>query len=80
MREMSLRQAWNGEELRAFRRQVRESRIFPGCHGCCNLKYIGNKAFGLPGVRLTPSADPAAGPAPVAAEAAPLEAAMRQGR
>lgn len=55
MREVSLREAWNGAPLRAFRREVRDAQIFPGCHGCCNLKYVGPKRFGLAGVAAQPA-------------------------
>lgn len=53
MRTTTLAESWNGPELRAFRSSVRESRIYPGCHGCCNLKYIGAKRFGLAGIDPT---------------------------
>jgi hypothetical protein len=48
--QRTLRQSWNGEALRAFRSEVRSTGIYPGCHGCCNLKYVGNKRMGLVGV------------------------------
>jgi MoaA/NifB/PqqE/SkfB family radical SAM enzyme len=50
MRREDLRELWNGERLRSFRRATREARVYAGCHGCCNLKYIGDKPFGLAGV------------------------------
>jgi len=50
MRQQSLRESWNGEALRAFRRELRDAVVYPGCHGCCNLKYVGPKPFGLTGV------------------------------
>ncbi len=67
MREVSMREAWNGVPLRRFRSQVRDAAIYPGCHGCCNLKYVGSLEFGLRGVRAEetrqrPSAIPAARP------------------
>lgn len=50
LRPQTLRQAWNSERLRAFRRMVHRDRIYPGCHGCCNLKYVGRTPHGLEGV------------------------------
>jgi MoaA/NifB/PqqE/SkfB family radical SAM enzyme len=50
MRQVTLRQAWNGERLRAFRSEVQDVGIYPGCNGCCNLKYVGPKRLGLLGV------------------------------
>jgi MoaA/NifB/PqqE/SkfB family radical SAM enzyme len=50
MRQLTLREAWNGEALRAFRSALRQERIYPGCNGCCNLKYVGDKRPGLLGV------------------------------
>ena len=56
MRRESLHELWNGERLRAFRRDTSAARIYPGCHGCCNLKYIGSKPHGLRGVSDAPAA------------------------
>jgi MoaA/NifB/PqqE/SkfB family radical SAM enzyme len=42
VRETTLREAWNSERVRAFRRATQTARIYPGCHGCCNLKYVGD--------------------------------------
>lgn len=50
IRKGTLRRMWNGERLRAFRRSARDARVYPGCHGCCNLKYVGTKPYGLAGV------------------------------
>ena len=58
MRRETIRSHWNQERLRAFRRATRDAGIYPGCHGCCNLKYVGDKPFGLAGVSLA-SAVPA---------------------
>jgi len=41
---------WNGAEMREFRRDLRRERIYPGCNGCCNLKYLGPTGYGLAGV------------------------------
>ena len=50
MRQLTLPEAWNGEALRAFRSEVHDVGIYPGCNGCCNLKYVGSKRAGLLGV------------------------------
>jgi len=50
LRTDSLRDVWNGARFRDFRRSARAEGVFPGCNGCCNLKYVGPKAFGLAGV------------------------------
>jgi len=50
VRQGSLSEAWNGEDFRALRVAIRESRVFPGCNGCCNLQYVGRRAFGLAGL------------------------------
>ncbi len=55
MRRYTLQQAWNSEPMRAFRRAAQRDRIYPGCHGCCNLTYIGDKPHGLEGVSLKPA-------------------------
>jgi len=55
MRTTSLSDSWNGAELRAFRARLRDNRVYPGCHGCCNLKYIGDKKFGLAGASQSES-------------------------
>lgn len=52
IRRESIRELWNGERLRAFRRQTQEAGVYPGCHGCCNLKYVGAKPHGLAGVGI----------------------------
>jgi len=54
MRNETIDTLWNSEPLRAFRRQTESVGVYPGCHGCCNLKYVGRKKLGLAGV----SADP----------------------
>jgi hypothetical protein len=50
LRKETLRSMWNGERVRAFRRATQTARIYAGCHGCCNLKYVGKKPYGLEGV------------------------------
>lgn len=50
IRRENLRDLWNGERLRTFRRATEAAGIYPGCHGCCNLKYIGPTPLGLAGV------------------------------
>jgi MoaA/NifB/PqqE/SkfB family radical SAM enzyme len=50
LRNETLRSMWNSERVRAFRRSTREARIHAGCHGCCNLKYVGTKQYGLEGI------------------------------
>lgn len=49
-RQQTLQEIWNGEEFREFRRDIKQKKIYAGCNGCCNLKYIGPKAYGLAGV------------------------------
>lgn len=66
LRTDSLRDVWNSERFRGFRQTARAEKVFPGCNGCCNLKYVGPKAFGLAG--LSPE-----GLSAVAEEAAPRE-------
>ncbi len=39
--EKTFDEAWNGEAFRAFRRKLREAKIFPGCEGCCFISYRG---------------------------------------
>jgi MoaA/NifB/PqqE/SkfB family radical SAM enzyme len=51
MRVQTLAEVWNGEAFREFRRAIRRDRIYAGCNGCCNLKYVGPKKYGLAGVR-----------------------------
>ena len=50
LRTQSLREVWNSERFRDFRRSARAEKVFAGCNGCCNLKYVGSKAFGLAGI------------------------------
>ncbi len=50
MRRQPIEEVWNGERFRAFRRSVQRDRIYPGCNGCCNLKYVGPQKYGLAGV------------------------------
>jgi MoaA/NifB/PqqE/SkfB family radical SAM enzyme len=50
LRQETLRGMWNSERVRAFRRATQTKRIYAGCHGCCNLKYVGTKQYGLAGV------------------------------
>lgn len=42
-----LPEVWNGERFRAFRRTLRSDRVYPGCNGCCNLRYVGPKKHGI---------------------------------
>lgn len=49
-RNQTLQEVWNGPEFKKFRRDTRDSKIFDGCNGCCNLKYIGPKKYGLAGI------------------------------
>ena len=42
--EKSFEEAWNGAAFRAFRRKLRDAKIFPGCEGCCFISYRGKKA------------------------------------
>lgn len=53
MRQQTLADVWNGDDLRAFRRDLRRDRVYAGCHGCCNLSYIGAKPYGLAGLTTT---------------------------
>jgi hypothetical protein len=41
---------WNNEETRALRRDILQSKVFAGCNGCCNLRYVGPREFGLAGL------------------------------
>ncbi|HYD47023.1 MAG TPA: radical SAM protein [Terriglobales bacterium] len=50
MREESIATLWNSERLRSFRVATHRARVYPGCHGCCNLKYTGPRKFGLAGI------------------------------
>ncbi len=49
MRRESLREAWNNERFRTFRLATEDAGVYPACSGCCNLKYVGPKPFGLAG-------------------------------
>ncbi|MDF1800671.1 MAG: radical SAM protein [Planctomycetota bacterium] len=49
-RNQTLQEVWNGPEFKKFRRDTREFKVFDGCNGCCNLKYIGPKKYGLEGL------------------------------
>lgn len=40
VRENSLKEIWNGEDMRAFRRRRREM-AFEVCRGCCEIEYKG---------------------------------------
>jgi hypothetical protein len=50
LRTETLRSMWNSERIRSFRRETQVARVYAGCHGCCNLKYVGETAYGLAGV------------------------------
>jgi len=64
VRRDRLHGAWNGEALRAFRRDLRSARIYPGCSGCCNLKYVGRRRMGLDGVSGRPDVESEIGERP----------------
>jgi MoaA/NifB/PqqE/SkfB family radical SAM enzyme len=49
-RSQTMREVWNGEEFKQFRRGLMENKVYAGCSGCCNLKYTGSKRWGLAGV------------------------------
>jgi MoaA/NifB/PqqE/SkfB family radical SAM enzyme len=49
-RNQTMQEIWNGPEFQKFRRDTKEFKIFSGCNGCCNLKYIGPKKYGLAGL------------------------------
>ena len=53
VRQDSMMEVWNGAELRALRARVLRSRVFAGCNGCCNLRYVGDRKFGLEGLDST---------------------------
>jgi MoaA/NifB/PqqE/SkfB family radical SAM enzyme len=50
-RNQTMQEIWNGPEFQKFRRDTKESKIFSGCNGCCNLKYVGPKKYGLAGLK-----------------------------
>jgi MoaA/NifB/PqqE/SkfB family radical SAM enzyme len=50
VRHDSMWDVWNNEETRALRADILKSKVFAGCNGCCNLKYVGPRKFGLAGV------------------------------
>ena len=37
LQEHSLKELWNGERYRNFRKAILEKGLFPGCRGCCDL-------------------------------------------
>jgi MoaA/NifB/PqqE/SkfB family radical SAM enzyme len=39
VREMTVQQIWNGEKYRGFRRDLKAAGVFPGCIGCCVMKF-----------------------------------------
>jgi radical SAM protein with 4Fe4S-binding SPASM domain len=41
VREQRLMAIWNGAAYRRFRRELKAARIFPGCAGCCVMRYRG---------------------------------------
>lgn len=49
-RQQTMEEVWNGEEFKQFRRDLKDAGIYAGCSGCCNLKYTGDKKYGLAGV------------------------------
>lgn len=42
VRDLSLRQIWNGEKARLFRKHIKNKGLFPSCVGCCMLEYSNN--------------------------------------
>lgn len=58
MRQETIGSLWNGEPFRAFRRATQAAGIYPGCSGCCNLKYVGSTPHGLRGVSESPLSPP----------------------
>ena len=50
-RNQTMQEVWNGPEFKKFRRDTRDYKIFDGCNGCCNLKYVGKQAYGLAGLK-----------------------------
>lgn len=36
-RKKSLLSIWNGKKMRNFRIKLKKQKVFPACHGCCNL-------------------------------------------
>jgi len=78
MRTTSLRELWNSEPLKSFRRETKAARLYPGCHGCCNLTYVGSRRHGLEGLS-TPAPPRLDGGAPAdPACAAPEQPAVGQ--
>ncbi|MHC4375715.1 MAG: radical SAM protein [Planctomycetota bacterium] len=49
-RQETMQEVWNGDDFKQFRRAIKQDRIYSGCNGCCNLKYVGDKKYGLAGV------------------------------
>lgn len=43
IKEKRIAKIWNGYEFRDFRVQLRNNIIFPGCLGCCVMKWKSNK-------------------------------------
>jgi MoaA/NifB/PqqE/SkfB family radical SAM enzyme len=39
IRENSLKDIWNGQHFREFRKKLREVNLLPGCLGCCYSKF-----------------------------------------
>jgi len=37
IREKNLINIWNGKKMREFRIKLKKQKVFPACHGCCNL-------------------------------------------
>jgi len=42
--EKTFDEAWNGQVFRDFRKRLRDSKIFPGCEGCCFISYRGKQS------------------------------------
>jgi MoaA/NifB/PqqE/SkfB family radical SAM enzyme len=49
-RSQTMREVWNGDEFKEFRRNIAKDKVYAGCHGCCNLKYKGKRPPGLAGL------------------------------
>ncbi len=38
LKEKSVKEVWNGDKYRAFRKELKSAGVFPGCVGCCVMK------------------------------------------
>lgn len=39
IKDQSLRSIWNNKKMRSFRQKLKRNKVFPACHGCCNLWF-----------------------------------------